>query len=266
MKARERMPAIQVVLFDLGGTLLHYDQPPERSFERLNASALLALLKASAAAGTRVADPEMAVRAVGRMAAAIDAKSRRTLYSNTAETIIWEGLEAIGVHLPPAAWDAGLVAYYASISAEVTPVDGDAPAVLAHLVEQGRTLGMVSNTLWAPALHDQDLERFGLFEYLPVRVYSSVSGYIKPHPQIYRKALDALNVAPAEAIFVGDRLDVDVAGPQKIGLRAVLVDSPYRSDAPDAETRPDAHLRTIDELPALLDEWERALEITVPGT
>jgi putative hydrolase of the HAD superfamily len=258
------MPAIQVVLFDLGGTLLHYDQPPERSFERLNAAALLALLNAAEAAGARTPDPELAVRAVGRMAAAIEAKSRRTLYANTAETVIWDGLEAIGVRLPPVAWDAGLAAYYDTIARAVLPVDGDAPGVLAGLVDDGRTLGLVSNTLWAPALHDRDLERFGLIEYLPVRVYSSVAGFIKPHPNIYRKALDALNVAPAEAVFVGDRTDVDVAGPQKIGMRGVLVDSPYRGDAQDSEVKPDGQIRTLDELPALLDEWERALEVTIP--
>jgi len=29
------MPAIQVVLFDLGGTLLHYERPPEFTLEQL---------------------------------------------------------------------------------------------------------------------------------------------------------------------------------------------------------------------------------------
>jgi putative hydrolase of the HAD superfamily len=258
------MPAIHVVLFDLGGTLLHYDQPPEYSFERLNTLALQEFITAAKTQGARIPDPEMALRAVGRMAAAIDAKSKRTLYANTAETVIWDGLEAIGVRLSQAAWDAGLAAYYAAISAAVTPVAGDAPAVLAKMVDEGRTLGLVSNTLWAPALHDRDLERFGLLEYLPVRIYSSVAGFIKPHPTIYRKALDALNVAPTEAIFVGDRLDVDVAGPQKIGMRAVQVASPYHRAELDPEIKPDARIQTIDDLPALLDEWERALEITIP--
>ena len=77
-------------------------------------------------------------------------------------------------------------------------------------------------------MHDVDLSRFGLLEYLPVRVYSCVVGVVKPHPNIYRQALDKLDVVPAEAVFVGDKLAVDIAGPQKIGMRAVLVASPYR--------------------------------------
>lgn len=253
------MSIIQVVLFDLGGTLLHYGQPPEYSFDALNAKALGALLDAAAGVGTRVPDPELAIRAVGRMAAAMDARASRTQYANTAEVIICEGLEAIGVKLPPKAWDAGLAAYYDAISACVKPVAGDAPAMLAQLAAQGLGLGLVANTFWAPAMHDADLDRFGLLDYLPVRVYSSVFGMTKPHPSIYRHALDKLDVAPAEAVFVGDRLRVDVAGPQKLGMRAVLVTSPYRAET-DPEITPDARIESIAELPVLLDVWDKVLE------
>jgi putative hydrolase of the HAD superfamily len=253
------MSLIQVVLFDLGGTLLHYEQPPEYSFEALNAKALGALLDAAAQAGTEVPDPDLAVRAVGRMAAAMEARATRTQYANTAEVIIHDGLEAIGVKLPPKAWDAGLAAYYSAISEVVKPVEGDVPGVLAQLAAQGYGLGLVSNTFWAPAVHDADLARFGMLDYLPVRVYSCVFGMTKPHPSIYRNALDQLDVAPAEAVFVGDKLRVDVFGPQKIGMRAILLASPYRVEA-DPEITPDAHISTIAELPGVIESWDKALE------
>lgn len=257
------MPAIQVVLFDLGGTLLHYEKPPDFTLEQLNYRALRAMIVAATSAGARIPDPEVAVRAVGRMAAVMEAKAKRTLYSNNAENIIQEGLEAVGVKLPARAWDAGLEVYYRTISDAARLADGDARAVLSLLIEQGRTLGLVSNTWWTPAMHDADLARFGLLEFLPVRVYSCAAGVVKPHPAIYRQALDALNVAPAEAIFVGDRLVVDVAGPQKIGMRAVLVASPFRVEE-DPEFEPDARIESLQELPPLVDEWERALEISIP--
>jgi putative hydrolase of the HAD superfamily len=159
--------------------------------------------------------------------------------------------------------EAGLAAYYATISAAVKPVDGDAPAVLAELAAEGRTLGLVSNTLWAPAMHDADLARFGMLQYLPVRIYSYDVGVVKPHPSIYRQALDRLDMAPAEAVFVGDRLTVDVAGPQKIGMRAVLVASPFRTEEDD-DIVPDARIATLSELPPLLAEWDLAIDKIVP--
>lgn len=256
------MPPIQVVLFDLGGTLLHYDQPPEFSMDALNAAALRAFLVAATKKGSRVPDPELAVRAVGRMAAAQEAKASRTHYANTAENIIEEGLQALSIRLSDEAWDAGLAAYYGAVSAAAKPVDGDPQAVLLELTEQGRGLGLVSNTSWSPAMHDADLARFGMLEYLPVRVYSSVFGMVKPHPTIYRQALDQLDVAPAEAVFVGDKLAVDVAGPQKIGMRAVLIASPFRAEV-DPQIVPDARIQTIDDLPDVLEAWDKVLEMPV---
>lgn len=257
------MPVLQVVLFDLGGTLLHYEQPPEHAFDAINARALRAFLQVAVKVGARVTDPELAIRAVGRMAAAMEAKARRTHYANRAEVIIREGLEAVGIRIPDKAWGPAMEAYYASIAAIVRPVDGDPRAVLAKLVAQGRSLGLVSNTFWSPALHDADLARCGLLDYLPVRVYSCAAGYVKPDPRIYRQALDLLDVAPAEAVFVGDRLDVDIAGPQKLGMRAVLVASPFRVEE-DPEIVPDARIPSLDALPALLEEWDQVIEATLP--
>ena len=252
------MPVIQTVLFDLGGTLLHYEQPPELSFDAINARALHALLEAAAAAGVRVRDHDIAVRAVGRMAAAAEAKAKRARYASTAEVIIREGLEAVGVSLPAPAFQAGIEAYYRTVSSIVRPVDGDPANVLARLSAQGRSMGVVSNTSWAPALHDSDLERFGLLQYLPVRIYSYAFGLTKPHQAIYREALNKLDVAPLEAVFVGDRLAVDIAGARKVGMRTVLVRSPYHAEE-DPEITPDETVDTIAELPELLAAWELAL-------
>ncbi|MGE5601842.1 MAG: hypothetical protein ACM30E_02255 [Nitrososphaerales archaeon] len=67
------MPIIQAVLFDLGGTLLHYEQPPDNTFEAMNGRALRAFLKVAMERGVRVADPDLAIRAVARMGAALEA-------------------------------------------------------------------------------------------------------------------------------------------------------------------------------------------------
>lgn len=257
------MPAIQVVLFDLGGTLLHYEQPPDNTFDAINGRGIRAFLDATNRAGTRINDPEAAIRAVSRMAAAMEAKAVRAQHANSAENIIREGLEAVDIRPNPKAWSAGIAAYYQEVSAAVQPVTGDPRAVLAQLTEQGRSLGLVSNTLWAPEVHDADLARFGLLDYLAVRIYSSAAGVVKPHPAIYRQALDRFDVAPAEAVFVGDKLAVDIAGPQKIGMRAILVASPFREES-HPEIQPDARIATLAELPDLLQSWDQVIESQAP--
>ena len=256
------MPIIQAVLFDLGGTLLHYEHPPENSFDVINGRALRAFLKTAMGAGVKVSDPELAGRAVARMASALEAKAKRTLYSNQAETVVREGLQAVGVRVPDKVFDDAMRAYYEVISAAVEPIEGDTASVLRRLTDQGRLLGVVSNTLWEPEIHDADLARFGLLEYLPVRIYSSRAGYIKPDERIFRQALDRFDVAPAEAVFVGDKLAVDVVGPQKIGMRAILLKSPWREETSDVVI-PDARIDALDELPGLLEAWDKAIETQV---
>jgi len=45
----------------------------------------------------------------------------------------------------------------------------------------------------------------------------------KPEPLFFQAALEAIGVAPAEAIMVGDDIETDIGGAQRAGLRGVLV-------------------------------------------
>jgi putative hydrolase of the HAD superfamily len=53
---------------------------------------------------------------------------------------------------------------------------------------------------------------------------SRTHGKTKPHETIFRRMLELLGVAPAEAMMVGDTVDDDVEGALAVGMRAVLVD------------------------------------------
>jgi putative hydrolase of the HAD superfamily len=57
-------------------------------------------------------------------------------------------------------------------------------------------------------------------------VFSCSVGIRKPDPRIYRLALDELAVAPQEAIFVGDGANDELAGAERVGMRAVLIHRP----------------------------------------
>ena len=61
----------------------------------------------------------------------------------------------------------------------------------------------------------------GLAERLDFAVFSSEVGVRKPHAEIFRCALDALAVAPEQALFVGDRLYEDVRGAGELGMTTV---------------------------------------------
>ena len=94
-------------------------------------------------------------------------------------------------------------------------------ALLEALRERGLKLGLVSNAFDPGWLLHRDLEQMGIASRIDVAVFSSEVGIRKPDPAIFRRALDRLGVAPAHALFVGDRLYEDVRGAGELGMTTV---------------------------------------------
>lgn len=51
----------------------------------------------------------------------------------------------------------------------------------------------------------------------------------KPHPDVFRYALDKLGVKPEEALFVGDHVENDYKGAKVVGIRALLIEREEKS-------------------------------------
>jgi putative hydrolase of the HAD superfamily len=68
----------------------------------------------------------------------------------------------------------------------------------------------------------------GLFD---AEVFSCSCGLRKPDPRIYGIALEDLDVDPAEALFVGDGANDELAGAERVGRRAILIHRPGEEPA-----------------------------------
>jgi putative hydrolase of the HAD superfamily len=68
------------------------------------------------------------------------------------------------------------------------------------------------------------------------------TGKRKPSPEAFLYALEKLNVKPEEAIFVGDDLERDYQGAQRIGMRAIMIN---RKGKPIADVKSITSLRQI---------------------
>jgi len=109
-----------------------------------------------------------------------------------------------------AGWDRHLV------------LPADAQPTLRALHER-HAVALVSNFDHPPYVRSL-LERFDLARHFDAVVISGEVRIDKPDPRIFRRALDAVGCAPAEAFAVGDSLDADIAGAEAVGCRAVLID------------------------------------------
>jgi putative hydrolase of the HAD superfamily len=94
-------------------------------------------------------------------------------------------------------------------------------ALLEALRARGLKLALVSNTASPQWLLQPILERQGIAERVDAIVLSSEVGKRKPHPAIFERALSELDVDPSDALFVGDRLEADVLGASRVGMKTV---------------------------------------------
>jgi HAD superfamily hydrolase (TIGR01509 family) len=95
-------------------------------------------------------------------------------------------------------------------------------ALLGALRDRGVRLAVVANTWPEPArLVRRELAELGVEPLLDAVVLSGEVGARKPEPAIFERALAALGADATAAIFVGDRLDDDVAGAAALGMTTV---------------------------------------------
>ena len=73
----------------------------------------------------------------------------------------------------------------------------------------------------------------------------------KPHPLVFRRALEQLSLQPHEVLHVGDSEVDDVKGAKAAGLRVAWLNRTGRSRRPDVPP-PDFEIRDLTELPTLL--------------
>ncbi|MCC7353347.1 MAG: HAD family hydrolase, partial [Anaerolineae bacterium] len=97
----------------------------------------------------------------------------------------------------------------------------DTLPTLKALRERGYRLGVISNWDWSlPEL----LDRMGLSRHFEVIAVSARVGANKPHPAIFRHALNHLGVPPERALHVGDNPEADAEGARGVGMTGVLLD------------------------------------------
>jgi HAD superfamily hydrolase (TIGR01549 family) len=98
-----------------------------------------------------------------------------------------------------------------------------------------------------------DLEIIGIARHFHVSIAAHKMGCAKPDAKIFHAACDALQVSPAETVYVGDDPVLDVQGAQNAGLRAIWMNRAELEPARvlPADIRPDAVCRSLREL----DGW-----------
>ncbi len=121
------------------------------------------------------------------------------------------------------------------------------PALLE--LSQVYKLGVITNGL--EYRQRAKFESLGIHQLFDVFISSETAGVEKPAREIFELGLAQAGVGPSEAVFIGDRLDVDVIGAQEAGISAIWLD--HRGRVPSGSgPKPDATFTDFRELPSIL--------------
>lgn len=110
----------------------------------------------------------------------------------------------------------------------------------------GCRLALVTNG--GAAMQRAKIERFGIASRFDAILVEGEIGYGKPDPRIYQRAFSELGVEPGSAWMVGDNLEFDVAGPQRLGATGIWIDLRGAGVPAASSTRPDRIIRTLSDL------------------
>ena len=114
-------------------------------------------------------------------------------------------------------------------------------------LNRSHVLGLVSNIWSNPSFFEAEFKKVGILDLFTVIVWSSDYGSIKPSPRLFRVALDALEVAPEDVLFVGDNPKRDIAGAKAAGIKTAWLKNDMKPLSP-ADLIPDCTISDLGEL------------------
>jgi len=197
---------IKAVLFDLGGTLVY--QKPLETFQRI----------------------------LHNHGIAKSIEEIRQAFDKGGKDFDTQGHEALPMHEFYARWNMAILKHLGitrSVKGLAEEIDRqwyefsevclyrEVIESLRKLKQIGLKLGVVTDGYEFDI--EQILLKARLEEVFDVCVGADTAGKRKPDPEAFKHALRQLKVKPEEAIFVGDRLEQDYLGAQKVGMKALLI-------------------------------------------
>ena len=224
---------LDVVFFDLGGTLIDVSVPREHLWADVLSKHGRDVSVSKLADAIRAADRDM-----DESFASIQGMDEKPFWLEFNSRV----LDGAGVDVS----SEDVVSELSKSFGELVRDEGkwqdypDTRPLLEDLSRRDINVGLISN---ATNLARKVLKRLDLERYFDPIVISSEIGHRKPSREIFDAALDQAGAAPSRSIYIGDKPAVDVVGAKKAGMNAILID---RED-----TFPDAHCFRVRDLNAL---------------
>lgn len=238
---------LDVVLFDLGNTLLYFDSVWEQVIAEMDA-AFLRSLKTS---GVNL-DGQDIIHQMEARFAEFEAQKAGEFLEFTTAFILRSLLDDLGyAELSEPILQRAIRDMFAVSQAHWLP-EPDALPMLQTLHAQGYRMGLISN---AGDDHDVQtlIDKAGIRGYFDIILTSAAQGIRKPNPRLFHQALQKWGAKPEQAVMVGDTLGADILGAKNAGIYSVWITRRASPKQPHQDLIiPDATIEALSELPGLV--------------
>ncbi len=235
-----------MVIFDLGSTLINYENHPWTELGMMGCRNAAPMIKE--VTGIEISP----ARLWDAFSLTIDQMFKvntEDLREIDLRAVTSEILADFGIGVTDGLPLRFIEAYYQPVTEQVSLIPG-AVEILTEIRKAGMKIGLVSNTIFPAEYHRREMRNFGIFDYFDFTLFSSERKIRKPNKEFYLAALSLGGTKPENSIFIGDRLIEDVGGPQSVGIDGVLKYTDGRDYS--ADIKPFATIHELGELENIL--------------
>jgi len=178
-------------------------------------------------------------------------KKRRDKQYMSAAKLMKSILRNLDVELSTSSKSTIIKGFEEAILEDPPPLVNGSKAVMKSL-HGNYQIGLISNTgITSGRLLRRVLRHRRMLQYFTCTIFSDEIGYTKPHPIIFRKAVEELKVNVDEIVHIGDLLETDIAGANTFGMKTIWFNKSDRARQ-EASVTPDYEINDLTELLKIL--------------
>ena len=205
--------SIKAVSFDIGGTLVRYNNP-------LNWKSLYepALMRVSEQCGFTMSAAD--IKTASAVLSKYNTRENPREKEVTSGIIFTEIFDAL--NLPHDNLDIAEKAFYGFFQSDAVCYD-DAEDTLRFIRTCGKQTGALTDVAYGMDNKFSLRDIAAIHHYFDIVLTSADVGFRKPHAAGFLKLLSAFDISPSEMIYIGDE-HKDIEGANALGIVSVLID------------------------------------------
>ena len=211
------MNRINVIFFDMGNTLLHFHRG--KSDDEKDKQGLIYLTNYLKKFDSNITLDEVENIFFKNWRDRIDDR-KVTFKEYPIECFLNEFMKRYNVKLELNECIEAINLFYTEYR-ETVYFESNIHEILKTIKDLGYGIGVISNTCYYDEVMKECFKKAGLLDLIDCFTFSYSLKIGKPNKEIFKAALEKMNVLPNESIMIGDNLSSDINPAQEIGMHTI---------------------------------------------